>query len=76
MFKDPNNRDIYIAPMDSLGAMRPFVATASDEVGATISEDGRLLAYSSNETGHFEIYVQRADIVGRFPRRTAVHVRP
>jgi Tol biopolymer transport system component len=37
---------------------RPFVATATDERNPSLSLDGRFLAYSSNESGRDEIYVQ------------------
>jgi len=53
-----NNRDIYIAPMDSLSATRPFVATAFNEFNPAISPDGRLLAYVSDENRRTEVYVQ------------------
>ena len=33
-------------------------ASESDEIHANFSPDGRLVAYSSNETGRHEIYVQ------------------
>jgi Tol biopolymer transport system component len=34
-----------------------LVATASTELSPALSPDGRWLAYASNETGQFEIYV-------------------
>ena len=46
----------------SLGAPaaagQPLVRTSFNEVNAAISRDGRYLAYQSNETGRFEIYVR------------------
>jgi serine/threonine-protein kinase len=35
----------------------PLVATGASEYGATLSPDGRWMAYQSNETGRWEIYV-------------------
>jgi hypothetical protein len=35
----------------------PLVATKSAEVSPAVSPDGRWLAYASNESGQFEIYV-------------------
>jgi serine/threonine-protein kinase len=35
----------------------PLVATSFTETSPAISPDGRWLAYSSNESGHYEIYV-------------------
>ena len=36
----------------------PLVATASDEFGGAWSPDGRFLAYQSDESGRYEIYVR------------------
>ena len=52
------NRDIFIAPMDSLSATHPFVATGFNEFSPAISPDGRLLAYVSDENKRTEVYVQ------------------
>lgn len=38
--------------------MRPFVATHADEFSPTVSPDGQWLAYVSNETGRYEVYVR------------------
>ena len=51
-------RDIWIAPVDSPTAFRPFVATEADEFGPSVSPDGKLLAYVSNESGRYEVYVR------------------
>ena len=51
-------RDIWIAPVDSPGALRPFVATEADEFAPTVSPDGRMVAYISNESGRYEVYVR------------------
>jgi Tol biopolymer transport system component len=40
------------------GDVTPFLASESDEVSATFSPDGNWLAYSSDESGEYEIYVQ------------------
>jgi Tol biopolymer transport system component len=37
---------------------RPFLVTPAQESHAAISPDGRWVAYASNETGRFEVYVQ------------------
>ena len=36
----------------------PFLETPADEGGAAFSPDARFLAYSSNESGRYEVYVQ------------------
>jgi serine/threonine protein kinase len=46
-------------------ARRPFVKTPFSEGNAAFSPDGRWLAYQSNESGRFEIYVQPVSGVGR-----------
>ena len=51
-------RDIWIAPVDSPSALRPFVATQADEFSPTVSPDGQWLAYVSNESGRYEVYVR------------------
>jgi serine/threonine protein kinase len=56
---DPiNSTDIWALPTD--GDRRPFpvVQTAFDERDAQFSPDGKWIAYQSNESGRFEVYVQ------------------
>ena len=50
--------DIFIAPTDSLQALRPFVTTPASELMPRVSPDGRLLAYSSNKSGRMEVYLR------------------
>ncbi len=54
-------RDIWTAPVDSPRALRPFVATEADEFAPTVSPDGKWLAYLSNESGRYEVYVRALD---------------
>ena len=51
-------RDIWIAPLDSLDKARPFVATQADEWLPAISPNGHLLAYVTTESGRAEVYVR------------------
>jgi dipeptidyl aminopeptidase/acylaminoacyl peptidase len=51
-------RDIWITPLDSPGAARALLVTPFDERNPAVSPDGRWLAYASNETGTFEVYVR------------------
>lgn len=53
------DRDIWIAPVDSPQALRPFIATPAEEMMPSVSPDGRWLAYVSNESGRSEVYVRR-----------------
>jgi Tol biopolymer transport system component len=50
--------DIVIASLDSVSVMRSFAATAADEETPRLSPDGRFLAYASDETGGYEVYVR------------------
>ena len=50
--------DILIARLDGTGEPEPFLQTRFTESSGTFSPNGRWLAYMSNETGRFEIYVR------------------
>ena len=52
------NTDIWMMPLDGSVPPQPLVETRFVEGGAQFSPDGRWFAYSSNETGRFEIYVR------------------
>jgi Tol biopolymer transport system component len=49
--------DIWTMPVNG-GTARPFLATEDDERYGTVSKDGRWLAYASNESGRYEVYVR------------------
>ena len=49
--------DIWVMPADGRQAPRPFLHSPFDERAGQLSPDGRWLAYSSNESGQFEVYV-------------------
>jgi Tol biopolymer transport system component len=54
------------------GTESPLVATGADEYSGSVSPDGRWLAYQSNESGRFEIYVRNlAEGGGRWQVSTA-----
>jgi Tol biopolymer transport system component len=52
------NTDIWMRPLDGSAQPQPLVETRFNEGGAQFSPDARWIAYSSNETGRFEIYVR------------------
>ena len=58
--------DVLIAPMDSLGAGRPFVTGSSTNFAPAVSADGKLLAWTSNESGKWQVYL--TPIPGPGPR--------
>jgi len=59
--------DIWVLPLDVLqpAAARPFLSTPFNESAPMISPDGRWLAYQSNESGRYEVYVQAFPDGGR-----------
>jgi Tol biopolymer transport system component len=60
--------DIWVltfGPGQKAARARPFLQTPFNEVGPAISPDGRWLAYYSNESGRFEVYIQPFPSGGR-----------
>jgi len=53
-----NGRQIFRWFADSAKKPEPLVATRSDEYAAAVSPDGRWLAYQSNESTRYEVYVR------------------
>jgi serine/threonine protein kinase/Tol biopolymer transport system component len=51
--------DIWALPLNGERKPVPVVQTAFDEMHPQFSPDGRWIAYESNETGQFEIYLQQ-----------------
>ncbi|HUR20884.1 MAG TPA: protein kinase [Vicinamibacterales bacterium] len=61
VFLQPNpgtNYDIMLAPIDKSAAPVAVVATKGRENSPRLSPDGRWLAYTSNESGRSQVYVQ------------------
>ena len=52
------NRDIWALPLVPAGTPAPLVRTEFDERNAKFSPDGKWIAYTSDETGKQEVYVQ------------------
>jgi Tol biopolymer transport system component len=50
--------DIWVLPLDGERTPGPFLETPFIEGGAAFSPDGRWLAYFSDESGRFEVYVR------------------
>lgn len=49
--------DVLLLPLTGEKKLAPIVATAAWELNATFAPDNRALAYSSNQTGRFEVFV-------------------
>jgi eukaryotic-like serine/threonine-protein kinase len=62
------NSDVLVAPMDSLGATRPFATGRGDHWAPSLSADGRLLAWASNESGPGSSEVYVSPVPGPGPR--------
>jgi eukaryotic-like serine/threonine-protein kinase len=50
--------DLWLLPLEGDHRPVPLVQTPADEFAAQFSPDGRWLAYQSNESGRYEIWVQ------------------
>jgi Tol biopolymer transport system component len=53
-----NSRDIYYIDLNGDRKPRPFVATPALEALARFSPDGKSMAYGSDESGKWEVYVK------------------
>jgi len=57
--QDPKTKyDLWLLPMSGDRKPQPFLVTPFNENHASISPDGRWVAYASDETGRAEIYVR------------------
>ena len=65
-----NQRDIIVQPVDGSAAW-PYAATDADETAARVSPDGRWVAYTSDESGRAEVYL---DSYPRPRQRIAISV--
>jgi serine/threonine-protein kinase len=52
------NADLMLLTSAGQGRTVPLVNTSASEGNGNLSSDGRWLAYQSNESGRFEIYVR------------------
>ena len=50
--------DIWLLQPAPTGVFRPLIEGPGDQLYGNFSPDGRLIAYASNESGRFEVYVQ------------------
>jgi Tol biopolymer transport system component len=49
--------DIWVLPLDGQHQPRPFIRTRFEEGSGIFSPDGRWMAYASDESGRWEIYM-------------------
>jgi Tol biopolymer transport system component len=50
--------DVWLLPVAGDRPPCKLLASVADEMHAKFSPDGKLVAYTSNESGRFEVYVQ------------------
>lgn len=50
-------RDLWIVPLHDKGDARPYIVAEGDQYAASISPNGRWVAYVANESGRDEVYV-------------------
>jgi hypothetical protein len=53
-----SNFDLSVLPLEGDRKPEPFVASEFQETQGQFSPDGKWMAYTSNETGRFEVYVE------------------
>jgi serine/threonine-protein kinase len=51
-------RDVHALAMDGSAKVEPLLASAANDLWAEVSPDGRFIAYDSDESGQFEVYVR------------------
>lgn len=59
------SRDLMLLNLSEGGESKPFRQTEADERCGSFSPDGRWVAYSSNESGRYEVYVAPFPEAGR-----------
>jgi serine/threonine-protein kinase len=59
-----NGHDVIVQPANGSAAW-PYAATSADETAARISPDGRWVAYTSDESGRAEVYLDAYPTPGR-----------
>ncbi len=57
--------DLFVLPLDSHTLATAYLQSSADKLHATFSPNGQLVAYSSNESGRFEVYVQPFPVANR-----------
>jgi Tol biopolymer transport system component len=50
--------DLWLLPLGKEGKAAKFIASPADEMHGNFSPDGRLVAYTLNASGKFEVYVE------------------
>jgi eukaryotic-like serine/threonine-protein kinase len=62
------NFDIWTMPVNPRGAAAPLIQTPYDEYSPRFSPDGRYVAFASDESGRYEVYVAALPFTGATTR--------
>jgi Tol biopolymer transport system component len=63
--RDPaTGDDLWLISLEDEISAQPLLQTRFNEFGGRLSPDGRWLAYTSNESGRLEVYVQAFPVLG------------
>ena len=54
----PSGSDLFVLPLQGDRTIRPFLETDFDESQASLSPDGKWIAYSSDASGSYRVYIQ------------------
>ena len=57
--KSESSMDVAVIATDGAQGLQPLIATEANEAQARVSPDGRWIAYTSDESGRPEVYIQR-----------------
>jgi Tol biopolymer transport system component len=55
---DQGDNDLYMLSLDGSQKFKTFLKTPNNESSPTISPDGRWIAYTSDKSGRYEIYIR------------------
>jgi eukaryotic-like serine/threonine-protein kinase len=61
---DETSINVHVMSLDGDRRLTPLLNTPANEISARVSPDGRWLAYSSDESGQYEVYVRPFPRVG------------
>lgn len=62
---NPETRlDLWVLPTAGASKPYPYLRTASNEMHPQVSPDGRYIAYASDESGEWQVYVQTFPVPG------------
>ena len=63
-YQDKTKYDLWLLPLDGDHKPVPYLQTPFSEIRGQFSPDGRWMAYVSDESGRFEVYVQAVPATG------------